>query len=304
MTVGRMTAPRPRRPGTLYIVGRRTERRVHLFRPDDVTNREFLYCLGVALERTGVSLVAIMVMSNHYHLVLEDHHGSITKFTEMLNQLLTKTRQVSRGWTGRVFDAEGPSYVELLTPLAAVDRIAYCLANPTAAGLVWSSADWPGLRTRVEDLGVAVIKVARPRGYFADDGDMPAEVELRLEMPQMLLHVYGIKQARERIAAAVERHEQVAHEKAAKLRWKFAGVERVLKRSPYSRAKTLEERRELNPRYAGDVESIRAAVARDREFVRRYNAARERWLRDDTRVVWPDGTDALRRRYGVPCHPS
>lgn len=299
-----MTAPRCRLPGTLYMVGRRTERRVHLFRPDDVTNQEFLYCLGVALQRTGVSLVAIMLMSNHYHLILEDHDGSITKLTELLNQLLTKTRQVSRGWTGRVFDAEGPSYVELLTARAAVDRIGYALANPTAAGLVRSSADWPGLRTRVEDLGVATMKVARPRSYFANDGDMPAEVELRLEMPQLLLHVYGLKQARERIAAAVERHEKAAREKAAKLRWKFVGVERVLERSPYSRAKTLEDRRKLNPRYAGDEEAIRAAVARDREFVRRYYAARDHWLQDDTKVVWPAGTDALQRRYGVPCHPS
>jgi hypothetical protein len=58
-----MPAAQPRRPGTYYTIGRRTERRVHLFRPDAVIGRLFLYCLGVALAQTGVVLVAVVLMA-------------------------------------------------------------------------------------------------------------------------------------------------------------------------------------------------------------------------------------------------
>jgi hypothetical protein len=296
-----MPAAQPRRPGTYYMIGRRTERRVHLFRPDKRMDRLFLFCLGVGLAQSGVVLVAVVLMSNHYHAIVYDPDGSITRLTEKLNLLLTKATQTLRGWKGVVFDAEGPSYVELLTPRALIKKIGYALANPTLAGLVRKSADWPGVRTRVEDIGVGSITVERPTEFFAEDGCMPAEVVLRFEMPEVLIHIYGVKQARERIAAAVEAHEQEAHRRAAEKRWVFKGAERVLKVSPYSRAKSLEDHRELNPRYAGELDEIKAAVARDREFVRRYRAARERWLLGDRHVVWPYGTDAMVRRHWVPC---
>jgi hypothetical protein len=40
------------------MVERRTERRVHLFRPDPLMDQVFLYCLGYALEKTGMRLMA------------------------------------------------------------------------------------------------------------------------------------------------------------------------------------------------------------------------------------------------------
>src|SRR5690606_21058138 len=111
----------------------------------------------------------------------------------------------------------------------------------------------------------------------------------------------GVKQTRERIADAVARHEAKGHAEAAAKGWAFKGADRMLKSSPYSRAKTLEDRRKLNPRYAGDAESIKTAVAREAVFRERYAAARERWLAGDRHVVWPAGTDAMKRRHRVPC---
>ncbi len=92
-----------------------------------------------------------------------------------------------------MFDAEGPSYVELCTPRAVVDEAAYTLANPTAAGLVRFSNEWPGVRTRVSDIGERTVTVERPGAFFADDGIMPAQVELRLELPEVLIQMFGVK---------------------------------------------------------------------------------------------------------------
>lgn len=298
-----MPRARPRLPGTTYEIERRTERRVHLFRPDPLMNQAFLYCLGYALEKTGTRLTAVTLMSNHYHAIVHDPGGRIAELTETLNGLLTKTTQIVRGWQGTVFDGSKPSYIELLTADAVVDRTAYTLANPTAAGLVRYSKDWPGVRTRVSDIGVCTITVARPRAFFADDGTMPDTVELRFEMPEALLERHGLEAAQARIAEAVEAKERKAHAEVAAAGWSFKGADRVLKLSPYSRAKTFEARHQLNPRYAsaGDHEALNAAIERDGVFAVQYASARERWLAGERDVVWPAGTYAMRRWHNVRC---
>ena len=287
------------------MVERRTERRGHLFRPDALTNQVFLYCLGVALQETGMRLMAVTLMSNHYHAIVHDPSGNISAFTEKLHGLLTKATQALRGWQGSVFDGGKPSYVELLTVEAIVDRTAYALANPTAAGLVRYSKDWPGVRTRISEIGAErTTIVARPTGaFFAEEGTMPESVSFRCEMLEPLLEGSDLDSARARIADAVEVKENETRSRLEAEGRSFKGVERVLKSSPYARAKTFEPRHTLNPRYAGDKETREAAIERDRDFVERYAIARARWLEGERDVVWPAGTDAMRRRHRVPCTP-
>ena len=300
-----MPPPCSRLPGTTYVVERRTERRVHLFRPDSRMNQVFLYCLGVALAQTGMRLMAVVMMSNHYHAIVHDPSGNISAFTERFHGLLTKATQALRGWQGSVFDGGKPSYVELLTVNAMVDETAYVLANPTAAGLVRYSRDWPGVRTRISEIGAeGAISVERPVGaFFADEGAMPERVTLRYEMLEPLLEGSDLDSARARIADAVQVKENLARARLEAEGRTFKGVERVLKSSPYARAKTFEQRHTLNPRYAGDKKAREAAIERDRDFVERYAATRERWLGGERDVVWPMGTDVMRRRHRVRCTP-
>lgn len=150
----------------------------------------------------------------------------------------------------------------------------------------------------MSEIGEATVRVERPPMFFAEDGKMPEVAKMPIAMAEQVLHVYGLKQARERIADAVARHETRGHAEAAAKGWAFRGAE---KSSPYSRAKTLEDRRKLNPRYAGDAESIKTAIAREAVFRAHYAAARERWLAGDRHVIWPAGTDAMKRRHRVPC---
>lgn len=307
MSASAMPRARARLPGTTWVIERRTERRVHLFRPDPLMNQVFLYCLGYALQKTGVRLVACVLMSNHYHAVVHDPGGAICELTELLNGLLTKTTQALRGWQGAVFDRAGPSYVEVLTTGALLDQIGYVLANPCRAGLVRYSKDWPGVRTRVKEIGGQALEVERPPVYFAREGAMPERVEIPCMMPDDLLDERleegGLEAARARIADVVEQKEREARAHVESEGRGFKGADRVRKSSPYARAKTYEERHGLNPRYAsaGDEEALRAAMARDAEFVERYLAARERWLAGDRDVLWPAGTYAMRRRHRVRC---
>src|SRR5687768_2738294 len=124
-----MTIARQFLAATLYLVTRRTERRHHPFRPDPVMSQIFLYCLGYAALRSGVRLFVACLLSNHYHVAIADPLGAAPLFTEVLNYFLTKCTQAHRGWMGRVFDGQGPSYVELLTDDSVVAELAYTLAN-------------------------------------------------------------------------------------------------------------------------------------------------------------------------------
>src|SRR5690606_36890010 len=143
---------------------------------------------------------------------------------------------------------------------ALVDRTGYVLANPTAAGLVRYSRDWPGVRTRIAEIGAErAISVKRPVGaFFAEEGSMPERVTLSYEMLERLLEGSDLDSARARIADAVQVKENEARARLKAEGRSFKGVERVLKSSPYARATTFEHRHTLNPRYAGDKKAREA----------------------------------------------
>jgi putative transposase len=298
-----MPPPQPRPAGTMWEITRRTERRVFLFRPDAQMDHVFLYALGVAAQRTGVVIISAVLMSDHYHAVVLDVHGTLNNFTQLLNWMLTKATQALRGWQGAVFDRQGPSPMEILTSAALLKRIGYVAANPVAAGLVAHGDLWPGVRSSVHDIGGAPRSITRPNIFFAVDGTAPESVELRFELPPALVEEHGIDGAKAAIASAIEGAEDSARKHWEKERRPFKGVRAVRKTSPYDRATTYEQRHRLRPRYAcgGDREALLAAIARRREFVRLYADARERWLRGERDVVWPAGTWAMRRFHNVRC---
>ena len=132
---------------------------------------------------------------------------------------------------------------------------------------------------------------------------MPETAELRFELPPAIVEERGVDGAKAAVTRAIEEAEQDARKHWEKERRPFKGARGVRKTSPYQRATTYEERHKLRPRYAcgGDFEALFAAIARDREFVRLYADARERWLRGERDVVWPAGTWAMRRFHHVRC---
>src|SRR5690606_14798724 len=72
----------------------------------------------------------------------------------------------------------------LCTPQAIVEKIAYVMANPVAAGLVRRAALWPGVTTLPEQLGKASWTAQRPDFYFnAENPVWPAQATLQLAPP-------------------------------------------------------------------------------------------------------------------------
>ncbi len=98
----------PRRivPGETYLITRRCYQRTFRLRPSALTNGIFACCLGFAMEKTGVLLHAVCVMSNHHHLVLTDPKGLLPDFLRELHRLTAKAINASQGQWENLWAAE------------------------------------------------------------------------------------------------------------------------------------------------------------------------------------------------------
>jgi len=183
------------------LVTRRTLRRTHLLRPDRVLSDLFIYCLAVAARRHGVLVHGAVLMSTHEHLVLTDIRGQLPRFLHELHRTFALAVKVLRKWEGAVWDDEKTSVVELRTPQAVIEKLAYIVANPVAAGLVRSASQWPGVVTQPAELGRERRSAPRPDFYFDSANPCwPATATLELSMPPDL----GMTNAAVRDAVAAE----------------------------------------------------------------------------------------------------
>src|SRR5690349_10149353 len=180
-----MTAPRRIVPGRTYLITRRTEERRFLFRPDFLMDQIFLFLLALYATRFGMLIHAAILMSTHVHIVLTDPSGRLPEFLMHFNRMMVLATSSHRGTTHAVWDKRRPSVVELLTPDAILQKIAYTIGNPVADGLVQTATDWPGTVLRPDHTRLRTLTVKRPEVFF--NKLWPAAAELRVGWPPRLL---------------------------------------------------------------------------------------------------------------------
>src|SRR6266545_2876709 len=179
-----MTPPRRVLPGNTYLVTRRCSERRFFLKPSRRTNEIFLYVLAVAARRHCVLVHAFCVLSNHCHLIVTDLDGRLPAFMQYLDSLVARAVNASLGRFEGFWATDGSySAVEPLDPADIVAKTAYVLANPVAAGLVRRSAEWPGLWTAPEQIGVAKLTARRPKVFFDPKSYMPEARTLELTVP-------------------------------------------------------------------------------------------------------------------------
>jgi hypothetical protein len=234
-------------------------------------------------------------MSTHEHLIVTDPHARLPMFLRELHRLVALAVKVLRKWEGAVWDHESTSVVELKTPQALVEKLAYVMANPVAAGAVRSARRWPGVQTLPGDLGVAEWTAARPDQYFAqDDRRWPAQATLKLAMPSL----GGFTQAAlcESVARELQAAERRARAEVRAKGWSFEGARRVLHASPYKRATSWEPIRSRNPTFAvgrGQRQAFFEAVQALRAFRGAYRRALQQWRQGARGTLFPPGTWAM-----------
>jgi REP element-mobilizing transposase RayT len=287
------------------LITRRVLRRTHLLRPDLELNNLVLYCLAVVAARHEVRVHCATVMSSHMHLVVTDARGTLPRFLHELHRLLALGVKVLRKWEGAVWDHEKTSVVELRTEQAVVEKIAYCLANPVAAGLVRRAHQWPGVTARPEQLGRAAWTARRPDFYFEQDNPQWPEVAtLRLSMPELRM---SHAQLGERVSRELARLETDAHREVQAKGWRFLGAQKIAALSPFDRAKSWEPLRSRNPSFAvghGQREAFFEAVVVLRTFRKAYRAAVQAWRRGVRNVLFPAGTWFMAWGHAATIAPS
>lgn len=293
-----MTAPRQVLPGTTYLVTRRCSERRLFLRPSERTNAIFLYVLAVAAQKYGIDVHAFCVLSNHYHLVITDPRARLPAFVQYLDSLVARAINASLGrWEGLWSSEASYSAVSNAAPEDVVRKVAYTLANPVAAGLVRTGAEWPGLWTAPEQLGSGRLTVKRPNFFFNPKGRMPKEVELPLATPPGFASAEAFREAL--TASFLELEDELRRDRS---RAGFLGRDAVLNQKASARPRPGEPRRTLAPRVAARDKWKRIeALARLKEFLSAYRAALAGRRAGLPGVVFPLGTYQLRVEHGVLC---
>jgi REP element-mobilizing transposase RayT len=123
-------------PGAFYHVMARGNRRERIFRDDD-DRRFFCETLGEACEQTGWKVHAWVLMTNHYHFMLETPEPNLVAGMQWLQNTYTRRYNSRHRLWGRLF---GDRYKAVLnegrSPYYYCSLMDYIHLNPVRAGLV------------------------------------------------------------------------------------------------------------------------------------------------------------------------
>jgi putative transposase len=300
-----MSNPRRVLPGMTVMVTRRALLRTKLLRPQRELNELYLYCLALMSQRFSIAVHCFTVMSTHHHLVVTDTRGELPNFLRDLHRTLARCVKALHDWEDNVWDNDKPSVVELRTEQAVVEKVAYCMANPVAAGGVRRARQWPGLNVVPQQLGRMSWTVRRPAFYMdADNPEWPAVATLHLTMPPLTMSDALVRDAVSHELAGLEIE---AHEAMMAKGWRFQGPQLVLAQSPFERATSPEPIRDRNPTFAvgrDQQEAFVDAVVVLREFRKAYRKALLAWRDGVRQVLFPAGTWLMSWAHSAMVAPS
>ena len=300
-----MSVARPVIPGRTCLITRRTQGRTLLFRPDPRINNYYLYFLAYYAERYGIEVHLVVLMSDHEHLVVTDRFGQLPNFYRDFHRLVANGVKNVHGWDGEVWDGAQTSCVELFTPKAVIEELAYAMANPVEAGLVHKAEDWPGIMVLPEQLGHKTWTLQRPDIYLSrDNPQWPAQATLQLTMPQ---HYLSDEELRSRVALELETLQAAARARLKAEGRRILGRAAILATSPKARASSWEAIRGRNPTIAvgrGQKTAFRQAVQALRTFRKKYNEALEKWRCGIRDVLFPTHTWQMNWLHQVQVEPG
>jgi len=128
-------------PGAFHHVVNRGIKGEYIF-PGDVDKQTFLEILSEKAAILGVRLIGYCVMSNHFHLLLENSSGRMSDLLKQVNGSYGIYYRRRHGGKGYVFQGrfqstliQDDSYLRL--------AILYLLQNPVRAGLVPTISEYP-----------------------------------------------------------------------------------------------------------------------------------------------------------------
>jgi putative transposase len=299
-----MTQPRQILPGQTVLVTVRAVHRLFKFVPTDDVNALLQYAVAYAADQHGVGVVAMTWLSNHGHLLVNDHEGTLPAFTQTLNMIIARAVNATRGDRGSVFERNNVDHKLVVGRDGALIALAYVAANPVAAGCVEHGHEWPGIRSRAKLMGRDACDVSRPDQFFRHRhqgyrGRLPKAVPMRYELPLCVASSdrgVFLHDAEVAIAEAEERARDEVRRKGRT----FLGSARCRRASPDTRARSWEPAGPgsgPDPILATCTEEKRHLEDALADFHDTYRSAWSRWQCGERNVAFPRGTWHL-----VRCH--
>ena len=293
------------RAGDHIFASPRILHRRYLLKPDRKMIATLRWIFAHYATVHGVEILALCVMSTHYHIVLRDLLGVNPNFFRDVNRSIANVLKARYGFSGQVFEQK-PNKMVLHSAEAVADKIGYTLANPIAAGAVREPHEWPGLRTRLDDMGKTVIVGHRPEAYFGKRKTMPAQASFQVAEPTWLIETLGREGAEKELREALERHVKEARAAVRAKGWKYLGADRAMTVNPFKCATAYEVFGSRVPRLSTFGLKPEEAIVVKQEYVAwqlRYDECRERMLRGETGILWPPGTWAMVQFFGQRAEP-
>lgn len=279
---------------TTHFVTRRCAYRRFMLRPGTLPNKVMGYILARAASQHHILVHVFCFMSNHLHLVVTDPEARLPQFMQDLDSLLGRALNKLHGqrdhfWEGGTYNSTALDSAEVI-----VDRCAYALANPVAAGLVRRGKLWPGLWSAPSKVGTT-LRFERPGIFFRKRSTLPETASLELAVPPGFLSAEAF---RSQLTAALAEQEA----RAAERHHHFLGLKRVLAQPLLDQPRAPERLGNLKPRFAAKDHGRRLELARQlKVFLADYWAAMLAWKAGVRRVIFPEGTYHMRVAHQAVC---
>jgi hypothetical protein len=240
-------------------------------------------------------------MSNHFHLVLTDRKAQLPVFHRFLDSLVARYMNSLLARREYFWASSSYSAVALQGPTDFVDKAAYVLANPVAAGLVRRGRQWPGLWLDPLRFTRRELEIERPSHFFRTRGAtaLPDRASLNLVAPPGFDSVEEFARA---VAIALESREGSAEAELRVAGRCVQGVAAVVAQQPFARPRGREPLGGLNPRVASKDKKRRTQALADLvEFIHAYRVAFAQWRTGALHVLFPPGTYLMRVLHGASC---
>ncbi len=193
------------------------------------------------------------------------------------------------------------SAVALQGPSDIVEKAAYVLANPVAAGLVGSGRQWPGLWLAPAEQTGCSVEFERPTRFFRSRGAkaLPERASLCLVAPPGFESLEEFTRA---VASELEAREIQAEFERRVAGRPVLGAAAVLVQPTFARPRGHEPLGGLNPRVASKEKRRRIEALSDLvEFLSAYRLAFARWRAGALDALFPHGTYLMRVLHGASC---
>jgi hypothetical protein len=286
------------------MITRRCSERRFFLRPDEDTNNAFIYCLALAAQRAHVQVTFSVALSNHVHSGIHDPDGNFPVFTEHFHGLLARCQNAYLGRFENFWSSEPTSVVHLVEANDILDKMTYAFTNPSAANLVDTVEEWPGVTTFQATLSGASITATKPKHFFRDDGELPEVISLPVARPHAFENLEQNEWANlvtERVRAKEADHRQ----RRAAQGITVLGRERILRQDPFDCPPGHAPRFQMSPKVAAKNKWARIeALLRNRAFIEKYREAFLAHLAGLANVLFPFGTYWMRKFAKVACEAA